>query len=86
MAKHVPAKYFYDAAGLQLFERITDFAEYYPICCEIRILRRYMVTSRKPIPPGAALVEFAGSSKKARILLRSVAKPSLMCQSISAAK
>jgi len=37
--KHVPAKYFYDAAGSQLFERITELPEYYPTRCEISILR-----------------------------------------------
>ena len=28
--KHIPAKYFYDAAGSMLFERITELPEYYP--------------------------------------------------------
>ncbi len=28
--KHVSAKYFYDGAGSQLFERITEVPEYYP--------------------------------------------------------
>ena len=38
--KHVPAKYFYDATGSRLFERITELPEYYPTRCEMRILRR----------------------------------------------
>jgi len=71
MPKHVPAKYFYDGAGSQLFERITDLPEYYPTRSEMRILRDEGAEIAKLISPGAALVEFgSGSSKKARILLR----------------
>jgi dimethylhistidine N-methyltransferase len=72
--KSVPAKYFYDAAGSHLFERITELSEYYPTRCEMRILRRQAGEIAKLIPPGAALVEFgSGSSKKARILLKAAA-------------
>jgi len=73
--KYVPAKYFYDATGSLLFERITELPEYYPTRCEMRILRRQAGEIAKLIPPGAALVEFgSGSSKKARILLRAAPK------------
>jgi len=73
--KYVPAKYFYDAAGSHLFERITELPEYYPTRCEIRILRREAGEIAKLIPSGSALVEFgSGSSKKARILLRAAPK------------
>ena len=73
--KHVPAKYFYDAAGSHLFERITELPEYYPTRCEMSILRQRAGEIAKLIPQGAALVEFgSGSSKKARILLRAAPK------------
>jgi dimethylhistidine N-methyltransferase len=69
--KQVPAKYFYDGAGSQLFERITEVPEYYPTRSEMRILRDHAADIAKLIAPGSALVEFgSGSSKKARILLR----------------
>jgi dimethylhistidine N-methyltransferase len=69
--KHIPAKYFYDAHGSDLFERITEVPEYYPTRCEMGILRRRSPEIAKLIPPGAALVESgSGSSKKARIMLR----------------
>lgn len=69
--KRIPAKYFYDSRGSDLFERITEVPEYYPTRCEMRILRRRSTDIAKLIPSGAALVEFgSGSSKKARILLR----------------
>ncbi|MCF8477648.1 MAG: L-histidine N(alpha)-methyltransferase [Pseudolabrys sp.] len=68
--KRVPPKYFYDAIGSQLFDRITEQPEYYPTRCEMRILQDQAGDIAKLIPPGAALVEFgSGSNKKARILL-----------------
>src|SRR5450830_1346527 len=73
--KRVPAKYFYDDAGSQLFERITEMPEYYPTRCEMRILRDHAADIAKLIPEGAALVEFgSGSNKKARILLHEAPK------------
>mgnify|MGYP002652749435 CR=1 FL=1 len=36
--KELPAKYFYDAAGSELFEAITRLPEYYPTRTEIGIL------------------------------------------------
>jgi len=73
--KRVPAKYFYDDAGSQLFERITEMPEYYPTRCEMRILRDHAADIAKLIPEGAALVEFgSGSNKKARILLHEASK------------
>jgi len=72
--KQLPAKYFYDAAGSRLFERITELPEYYPTRTEMRILRRHAADIANMIPSGAALVEFgSGSSKKARILLKAAA-------------
>jgi dimethylhistidine N-methyltransferase len=72
--KRLPPKYFYDAAGSELFERITELSEYYPTRCEMEILRAHARDIAALIPQGAALVEFgSGSSKKARILLRAIA-------------
>jgi dimethylhistidine N-methyltransferase len=68
--KNLPPKYFYDGAGSQLFERITEQPEYYPTRCEMHILQDNAAAIAKLIPAGAALVEFgSGSNKKARILL-----------------
>jgi L-histidine Nalpha-methyltransferase len=73
--KRVAAKYFYDGAGSQLFERITEQPEYYPTRSEMQILRERAADIAKLVPEGAALVEFgSGSSKKARILLRALPK------------
>ncbi len=69
--KHIPAKYFYDELGSQLFERITEQPEYYPTRCEMSILRDRAGEIARLITPGSAIVEFgSGSNKKARLLLQ----------------
>jgi dimethylhistidine N-methyltransferase len=69
--KRLPPKYFYDAAGSQLFERITELPEYYPTRTEIRILTDHAKDIAEFIPDGAALIEFgSGSSTKIRLLLK----------------
>jgi L-histidine Nalpha-methyltransferase len=68
--KWLSAKYFYDAAGSDLFEQITRLPEYYPTRTELKILERNASAMSTYIPFAAALVEFGtGSTKKARILL-----------------
>jgi dimethylhistidine N-methyltransferase len=37
--KSLPSKYFYDAKGSELFNRITELPEYYPTTCELEIIR-----------------------------------------------
>src|SRR5215469_15148514 len=72
--KRLPPKYFYDAAGSALFERITQLPEYYPTRCELALLRAQAPAIASLFPPGCALIEFgSGSSKKARILLGAAA-------------
>ncbi len=69
--KWLMAKYFYDRAGSQLFERITLLPEYYPTRCELSILEQHGAEIARALPDNAALVEFgAGSSKKLRLLLQ----------------
>jgi L-histidine N-alpha-methyltransferase len=69
--KELPPKYFYDARGSALFDRITELPEYYPSRCEREILNR-----RAPeIVSGAAeLVELgSGTASKTRALLYAMA-------------
>jgi dimethylhistidine N-methyltransferase len=69
--KHLSPKYFYDERGSQLFEEITRLPEYYPTRTETAILEANAPAIAKLIPDDAAIVDFgAGSSAKARILLR----------------
>src|ERR1700710_2453844 len=68
--KRLSPKYFYDAAGSELFEQITLLPEYYPTRTELKILRDRGAEIAKLIPQGAALVEFgAGATTKVRLLL-----------------
>ncbi|TXM70083.1 L-histidine N(alpha)-methyltransferase [Methylobacterium sp. WL120] len=69
--KTLPAKYFYDAAGSDLFEQITVLPEYYPTRTELGILDARGAEISADLPRGAALVEFgSGSTVKVRRLLR----------------
>src|ERR1700751_3946522 len=60
--KRLGAKYFYDAAGSQLFEEITRLPEYYPTRTEMGILRRDGARIMGELAPGTALVEFGSGS------------------------
>ena len=69
--KALPAKYFYDAAGSELFEAITVLPEYYPTRAELGIFDAHGAAIAESLPRGANLVEFgAGSTVKIRRLLR----------------
>lgn len=71
-SKKLPPKYFYDAAGSELFEQITALPEYYPTRTELSILRDHAAEIGELAPQNAVLVEFgAGATTKARLLLAS---------------
>lgn len=68
--KQLSPKYFYDAAGSQLFEEICLLPEYYPTRTEHKILRDHAHSFASMMPKDSALIEFgAGSAHKAKILL-----------------
>ena len=68
--KRLPAKYFYDARGSQLFDRITELEAYYPTRTELGILERHADEIAGLLGDGAVLVEYgSGSSRKTRVLL-----------------
>jgi dimethylhistidine N-methyltransferase len=72
--KRLSPKYFYDAAGSELFEQITLLPEYYPTRTELGILRDRGGAISAILPKGAALVEFgAGATTKVRLLLNECA-------------
>jgi dimethylhistidine N-methyltransferase len=72
--KRLSPKYFYDAAGSELFEQITLLPEYYPTRTELSILRDRGGEISSIIPKRAALVEFgAGATTKVRLLLNQCA-------------
>lgn len=71
--KAIPARWFYDDAGSQLFEDITQLPEYYPTRAETEILRGRANEIAGLIGPGRAVVEFgSGSSVKTPLLLSAI--------------
>lgn len=74
--KSLPCKYFYDARGSHLFERICELDEYYPTRTETAILRSGMADIVARLPARAVLVEFgSGASVKVRMLLDQMREP-----------
>jgi dimethylhistidine N-methyltransferase len=68
--KSLPAKWFYDARGSDLFEAICDLPEYYPTRQESALLARIAPELAARIPRDANLVELgSGASTKTRLLL-----------------
>lgn len=68
--KSLPCKYFYDARGTELFDRICELDVYYPTRTELGIMRRHAREMAWLVGPRARLVELgSGSSTKTRILL-----------------
>ena len=68
--KAIPARWFYDDVGSQLFEDITLLPEYYPTRAETEILTNRCAEFRELIGGGRAVVEFgSGSSVKTPLLL-----------------
>ena len=69
----IPARWFYDRRGSELFEAITDLPEYYPTRTEAGILAMIGSELSGLVGAGRAVVEFgSGSSAKTPLLLRAV--------------
>lgn len=67
--KTLPPKYFYDAAGSALFEKITRLPEYYPTRAETAILTEHALEIAKLSGAGTLVELGSGSSEKTRLLL-----------------
>jgi dimethylhistidine N-methyltransferase len=71
--KFLPPKYFYDAAGSRLFERICRLPEYYLTRAELALTRRHVRAIARFAGRGCELVEFgSGESLKTRLLIRAL--------------
>lgn len=72
--KAIPARWFYDMTGSELFEQITRLEEYYPTAVETHLLETHGREIAQLVGPNRAVVEFgSGSSVKTPLLLREVA-------------
>jgi len=74
--KRLPSKYFYDARGSALFERICEQPEYYPTRTELAIMRKHVGEMAAVLGSDVRLVEYgSGSGLKTRLLLRNLESP-----------
>jgi len=84
--KSLPPKYFYDAAGSRLFERICRLREYYPTRTELSITKKNLRDIARFAGTGCALLEYgSGESLKTRLLIRALRPSVYMPVDISAA-
>ena len=68
--KHIPSIWLYDRRGSELFEEITEVAEYYPTRTETKLLAGLAPQLESEIGGVHSLVEIgSGSSRKTRLLL-----------------
>ncbi|MPY98237.1 MAG: L-histidine N(alpha)-methyltransferase [Actinophytocola sp.] len=67
--KSLPPKWFYDAAGSVLFERITALPEYYPFRAEREILADRAAEIAKTTQARTLIELGSGASEKTRLLL-----------------
>lgn len=82
----IPARWFYDRHGSELFERITDLPEYYPTRTERALLAASAGEIATLVGPGRVVVEFgSGSSAKTPLLLDAVAPSAYVPIDISGA-
>lgn len=72
--KYLPSKYFYDARGSKLFERITEIDEYYLTGCEFDVLARCGPAIVGSLEAEALdVIELgAGDGRKTKVLLSSL--------------
>ncbi|HEB90227.1 MAG TPA: L-histidine N(alpha)-methyltransferase [Deltaproteobacteria bacterium] len=72
----LPCKYFYDAEGSKLFDRICELEEYYPTRTEIGILSDQATAIADSVGGEALVIELgSGSSTKTHRLLEALTKP-----------
>ena len=74
--KRLPAKYFYDRYGSELFEQICELPEYYLTRAELATTRHYAADMAAHLGPRCALIEYgSGSSLKTDALLDQLVEP-----------
>lgn len=83
--KTIPARFFYDRRGSELFEAITELPEYYPTRTERALLADHAADIAGLAGTGHVLVEFgSGSSAKTPVLLRAMRPAAYLPIDISA--
>lgn len=84
--KALPPKYFYDAAGSRLFERICRLPEYYVTRAELALTRTHIGAIARFAGRGCELVEYgSGESLKTRLLIKALRPAAYLPVDISSA-
>jgi L-histidine Nalpha-methyltransferase len=84
--KALPPKYFYDAAGSKLFEKICRLPEYYLTRAELELTRRNIGALARFAGRRCELIEYgSGESVKTRLLVRALRPAAYLPVDISAA-
>jgi len=74
----LPCKYFYDARGAALFQKICDLPEYYVTRTEIHILDRNRTEIASHLGPNVELIGLGtGAGTKTRILIEALENPAV---------
>ncbi len=71
--RSIPCRFFYDSAGADLFEQITQLEEYYLTRTETALLETYGVEIAQNVGHPSVLVEFgSGSGRKTSLLIKAL--------------
>src|SRR5437773_6429415 len=82
--KSLPPKYFYDAAGSRLFERICRLREYYLTRAELALTRAHIAAIARFAGSRGTLIEYgSGASMKSRLLIRALRPATYIAVDIS---
>jgi dimethylhistidine N-methyltransferase len=74
--RELPCKYFYDEAGSELFEQITELEEYYLTRTDKGIMEKHAGEMAELLGPRCLVIEYgSGSSSKTRLLLDALKSP-----------
>ena len=78
--RSLPAKYFYDEKGSNLFDLICDTPEYYPTRTETALLDEYSIEIIRQSNPQHILEFGSGSSRKTHYLLKACEELAIECK------
>ena len=77
--KQIPAKFFYDSRGCELFDAICELPEYYLTPTETAMMQQSAAEMVQLLGRGCLLIEYgSGTSRKTRILLERLHPPAYM--------
>lgn len=77
--KQIPAKFFYDRRGCELFGAICELPEYYLTATETALMQQCAAEMAQLLGAGCLLIEYgSGTSRKTRVLLERLRPPAYM--------